>query len=313
VRFSDLAESECVCDTSLELIVSRQFQQVVSEQRSGFGTTMSRGSNTGKHGEDGASQAVQEESPSSPRQPCHRDGRWRVIERVVEKTMAGIVFPMLTCTNYTNWSLTMCVNLQAASLWEAIQYGAPDYRDDKTALAALLHAVPVEMQASIAVKESAHDAWETIRRLWVGADRVREANVEQLCQEFVKIKFKQGETVEEFNLHITALANELRVLGDNITDKEVVKKMLHSVPDNLEQVAISMETLLDLNSLSIEEAVGHLRAVEQRKKNVTSPSADASGHLLLMKEDWTACMKPKEKGGSSGGGVRGKGRGRGRG
>jgi hypothetical protein len=64
---------------------------------------------------------------------------------VVEKTMAGIVFPMLTCTNYTNWSLMMCVNLQAASLWEAIQYGAPDYRDDKTALAALLHAVPVEM------------------------------------------------------------------------------------------------------------------------------------------------------------------------
>jgi hypothetical protein len=37
------------------------------------------------------------------------------------------------------------------------------------------------------------------------------------------------------------------VLGDDIIDKEVVKK----------KVAISMETLLDLNSLSIEEAVGH--------------------------------------------------------
>jgi hypothetical protein len=46
------------------------------------------------------------------------------------------------------------------------------------------------------------------------------------------------------------------VLGDEITDKEVVKKMLHSLPEKLEQVAISMETLLDLNSLSIEEATG---------------------------------------------------------
>jgi hypothetical protein len=48
------------------------------------------------------------------------------------------------------------------------------------------------------------------------------------------------------------------VLSDDITDKEEVKKMLHSVPKKLEQVAISTDRLLDLNSLSIEEAVGHL-------------------------------------------------------
>jgi hypothetical protein len=93
----------------------------------------------------------------------------------------------------------------------------------------------------------------------------------------MEIKFKQGETIEEFSLRITALANELWVLGDDITDKEVVKKMLHSVSDNLEQVAISMEMLLDLNSLSIEEAAGHLWAVEQTKKNATSPSMDTDG------------------------------------
>jgi hypothetical protein len=31
-----------------------------------------------------------------------------------------------------------------------------------------------------------------------------------------------------------ALANELRVLSDDMADKEVVKKMLHSVPEKLE-------------------------------------------------------------------------------
>jgi hypothetical protein len=54
----------------------------------------------------------------------------------------------------------------------------------------------------------------------------------------------------------------MHVLGDEITDKEVVKKMLHSVPEKLEHVAISMEMLLDLNSLSIEEATDHLCVVE---------------------------------------------------
>jgi hypothetical protein len=51
------------------------------------------------------------------------------------------------------------------------------------------------------------------------------------------------------------LANQLRSLSDEISDKKVVKEMLQLVLDHLEQVAISIETLLDLDSLSIEEAV----------------------------------------------------------
>jgi hypothetical protein len=75
-------------------------------------------------------------------------------------------------------------------------------------------------------------------------NRVREVNADRLRQEFAELKFKLGEGVEDFSLCITPLTNQLRVLGDNITDKEVVKKLLHSVPEKLEQVANSMETLL---------------------------------------------------------------------
>jgi hypothetical protein len=85
----------------------------------------------------------------------------------------------------------------------------------------------------------------------------------------------------------------------------VVKKLLHSMPKNLEQVAISMETLLDLNSLSIEEATDHLCAVEWRKKTTTSPAVDTRGRLLLILEEWTTRMKAKEKSASSGGGSSG--------
>jgi hypothetical protein len=144
----------------------------------------------------------------------------------------------------------------------------------------------------------------------VGVDRVKEVNAERLRQEFTKIRFRFSEGVDDFIIHISALANVLRVLGDDISDKEVVKKMLQSVPEKLEQVAISMETLLDLNFLPIEEATGHLRVVEQRKKVSTSRVVDAGGRLLLTKEEWVAKMKAKEKGSPSGGnGDRGRGRG----
>jgi hypothetical protein len=108
------------------------------------------------------------------------------------------------------------------------------------------------------VKELAKDAWDVIQSIQVGTDKVKEANAEKLRHEFNDISFKSVECVEELALCILGLANQLRSLGGDLPDKKVVKKMLQSIPENLEQVAISMEMLLDLDSLSIEEAAGHL-------------------------------------------------------
>jgi hypothetical protein len=103
-----------------------------------------------------------------------------VVERVVKST-TGIVYPMLMRMNYVEWSAIMCVNLQAVGLWEAIQYGDVEYRDDRHVLMALLRVVPAEMQASLANKETSYEA---IRWVRVGADRVKEVNADRLRQEF---------------------------------------------------------------------------------------------------------------------------------
>jgi hypothetical protein len=103
-------------------------------------------------------------SPSPPpHRPRHRDGG-RVVERVVEKSTAGIIYPMLTRMNYTEWSAVMHVNLQAAGLWEVFQYGDAEYRDDRHMLAVLLRVVLTEMQAGLTSKETARKAWEAIRQ-----------------------------------------------------------------------------------------------------------------------------------------------------
>jgi ribosomal protein L15 len=239
-------------------------------------------------------------------------GREVILERVVERTAAAVVYPMLTRTNYTEWSLVMKVNLQAAGLWEIIETGEGEYRDDRAALAALLRAVPQDMHTGLATKETAKEAWEAIREVRVGVERVKEANAEQLRREFSNLRFKPGESVEEFSLRLNTLAHQLRSLGDMVTEKEVVKRLLHSVPESLEQVAISIETLLDLSKISIEEATGRLRAVEQRKK--PAPVRDDAGRLLLTEEEWRVRLNNQEaRGSSSSGGRGGSSRGRGRG
>jgi hypothetical protein len=74
-----------------------------------------------------------------------------------------------------------------------------------------------------------------------------------------------------------------------------------------------METLLDLDVLSIEEAVGHLQVVENfRKKKQASNGKEAGGQLLLTEEQWKARSKAVASEKSRGrGGDSGRGRGRG--
>jgi hypothetical protein len=177
---------------------------------------------------------------------------------VVEKATTVIVYPVLTLTNYAEWSLVMRVNLQVTGLWVVISKGAGDYHEDRNALAALLWVVPPEMQVGLAMKESAMEAWEVIRSIRVGAEKVKEDNAEKIHLEFDGIAFKPSECVEEFAPRILRPANQLRSLRDDLPYKKVVKKMLQSILEDLEQVAISMETLLDVDKMSIEVATNHL-------------------------------------------------------
>jgi hypothetical protein len=62
------------------------------------------------------------------------------------------------------------------------------------------------------------------------------------------------------------------------------------------QIALSMETMLDLSTLTNEYVTGHLRAVDERMEQVTATTD--SGKLLLT-EEWTARMKEKKSGEAS--------------
>ena len=68
------------------------------------------------------------------------------------------------------------------------------------------------------------EAWEAVKMMQISADRVKEVNAQRLLQEFENIKFKDGETVEDFGMRLTNLVGNLRVLGEQVEDARVVKK-----------------------------------------------------------------------------------------
>ena len=91
-----------------------------------------------------------------------------VRERVVRESTGSMQYPTLTRSNYVEWAMVMRVQLQAAHLWDVIEYGVDDDGDDRAALEALLRAVPPELVHTLAVKDCAKTAWEMIKTLRLG-------------------------------------------------------------------------------------------------------------------------------------------------
>lgn len=204
------------------------------------------------------------------------------MREVVREASGGggtsLAFPMLTRGGYTNWAMVLEVNLQAASLWDAIEDDTVPQKKDKQALAALLRSTPPEMHCMLIGKGSAKAAWEAIRVQHQGSDRVRKSHARRLRMEFETITFKDGEQISDFAMRISNLASALRSLGDVVDEEKVVRKFLSVVPSRFVQIAFSMETLLNPATLTVEEVTGHLRAVEERLDG----DQGTSGSQLLL-------------------------------
>ena len=238
-------------------------------------------------------------------------GEKETMDRAFTQAANNLMWPMLTRTNYQEWSSHVQCNLEGMYLWDAIEPGKdPERRRDRLALGAMLRGVPQEMHSMLLNKKIVKEAWEAIKTMRLGADRVKEVNAQKLLGEFEAISFKPGETIDDFAIRITKLATDLKGLGEtSVDDSRVVKKFLRVVPPRYSQVAVAIEMVKNLKELTIEELIAHLRAAEERFEPSVDQVADKMPKLLLTEEEWAA--RSKNRAGSdspSGSGNKGKNR-----
>jgi hypothetical protein len=98
--------------------------------------------------------------------------------------------------------------------------------------------------------------------------------------------------------------------GDDTHGEErAVEKLFWCIPEKYKQVARSIESLLDLSTMLIEEAIGHLKVVDGDEPQPLSGPITIGGKLHLTQEQWEACQGDGKKGeslASTGGYKRGK-------
>jgi hypothetical protein len=100
--------------------------------------------------------------------------------------------------------------------------------------------------------------------------------------------------------------------GDDAYDEErAVEKLFRCIPEKYKQMARSIESLMDLSTMSNEEAIGRLKVIDIDEPQPLSGPITTGGKLLLTWERWDAGHGDRKKGQSSsttGGPKRGKAR-----
>jgi hypothetical protein len=188
-------------------------------------------------------------------------------------------------TNYIEWAAVMRVWLQVRQMWEAVRYGDVDYYEDRRVLDALIAAVPSEMQFSLSKKRTTKEAWDAIAAARISSDRARKTTLQALRKEWENLTFKPGEDVDDFTFRLNTMQQKMVQFGDDTYGEErAVEKLFRCIPEKYKQITRSIESLLDLSMMSIEEAIGRLKVINGDEPQPLSGSITIGEKLHLTQE-----------------------------
>ena len=125
---------------------------------------------------------------------------------------------------------------------------------------------------------------------------------------------KPTELVQEFFSKVYSVVNQIKSLGEELTDQKVVEKVLRSLPPKFDHVVATIEESKVLSTYSLNELMGSLQAHEERiNRTVETPIQQAFQSKLDLKkksDESSQWNSNRGRGRSSRGRGRGKGKGR---
>ncbi|XP_051147529.1 uncharacterized protein LOC127262760 [Andrographis paniculata] len=197
--------------------------------------------------------------------------------------------------------------MDAQGIWDSIEPPAGEAVSDKKnkmARAFIFQAVPEDILLQVSKKRTAKEIWEALKTRYLGADQVQRARLHTLKSDFERLGMKDGETIDEFAENLSAMVSKFNNLGSTIEDNTLVRKLLDSVMDMYLQLVASIEQCCDLDTMPFEEAIGRLKAYEDRLK-LRSGNTSNEGSLLLTKTNFQKNQNTSEGSWASGGRGRG--------
>ncbi|KAF3615505.1 Receptor like protein 27 [Capsicum annuum] len=92
------------------------------------------------------------------------------------------------------------------------------------ALSCIQSALSKVIFARVMASEIAKEAWDKLIEEFHESDKIRQIKVINLRREFEILKMKDSETIEEFSNKLMKVVNQIRLMGEEITDSRIAEK-----------------------------------------------------------------------------------------
>lgn len=83
---------------------------------------------------------------------------------------------------------------------------------------------------SIKDRKIAKKAWDAIKTLCQGVDRVKKGRVQSLRTEFESLTMKDSDVIDDFYMKLNDLVTNIRALGEHMQESYFVKKLFRAMP-----------------------------------------------------------------------------------
>nr|GEW89399.1 putative zinc finger, CCHC-type [Tanacetum cinerariifolium] len=145
--------------------------------------------------------------------------------------------------------------------------------------------------------KTAKAVWDALKKRHVEENRVQQAKQQTLKSEFEMLQMEENESIDSFVTKLTGIINKAVSVGLAYEDSTLVRKLLNAVPDRFLQIVASIEQYSNLDTMSLDEAIGRLKTFEERLKYKNERPVNTQERLLFRSErkNWESSQNSFKK------------------
>ena len=134
------------------------------------------------------------------------------------------------------------------------------------AMSILQQAIGENETNRISACQSAKEIWDTLELAYEGTSEVKHSKIDLLMSKYEAFNMNKNENISDCFGRFMTIVNDLKSLGKNFTDEDLVRKMLRSLTGAWTAKVTSVYEAKDLTVLTLEQLM--------RKREATSHIAD---------------------------------------
>jgi hypothetical protein len=127
---------------------------------------------------------------------------------------------------------------------------------------------------------NAKQLWDKLETIYAGDYKVKRAKFQTLKVQYEGLKMKDEENISEYFERVDNIVNTIRGLGVEVSDNDIVEKILRTLPILYNPKVSTLEDRENLDKLTMDELYGIITTYELRLGHENLPQGKAAFKVL---------------------------------